>query len=202
RILQGLFNLSRNVAREDKSLLIVNLIRLNHHPQLPAGLDGETSINAWKRQADLLQVFQSVDISRHRFRASAGARGADGVGGADEYSQNVGVGDFVVMRGDAVDHIFGFTVTLDELCPDDGVGAFDFVIDGLADVVQQAGPLGGGNVEPQFRPHQSHQLGDFDRVIQDVLRKTVAEAKPAQSLDDFDVHRRQSELEDRLLAGM
>ena len=52
------------------------------------------------------------------------------------------------MRGHAVDYVFGFTVTLDELCPDDGVGAFDFVIDGLADVVQQTGPLGCGNVEP------------------------------------------------------
>src|SRR2546429_9255212 len=40
-VLQGLFDFARDVAGEDKRLLIVNLVGLSHNPQLPAGVDAK-----------------------------------------------------------------------------------------------------------------------------------------------------------------
>ena len=106
-----------------------------------------------------------------------------------------------MLRGDAVDHVLGLAATPDQFRADDGVRAFHFMINGLSDVVQQAGPLGSGDVQAEFRGHQSHQLRNFDGMIEDVLREAVPETQPAQQLDDFHLHRRQPQLEDRLFAA-
>ena len=60
------------------------------------------------------------------------------------------------------------------------MGAFDLVVHGLADVVQQTRALGSLNVQTQLRGHQAHQVRDFDGVLQDILRKTVPKAQAAQ----------------------
>src|ERR1044071_1658958 len=96
-ILQGFFDLAGDIAGEDEGLAIINLVGLNHHPQLASGLDGETFVDTAKGHTDLLEVLQPVDIGGHGFRAGSGTRGADGVGGADEDSQDGGVGHLIVV---------------------------------------------------------------------------------------------------------
>ena len=105
------------------------------------------------------------------------------------------------MGGDAIDHLLGFAVAFDDFRADDGVHAFHLVVNGFADVVQEAGPLGGGDVQAQFRRDQGHQLGHLDGVLENVLAEAVAEMQAAQQFDQFAMHGRQAQLHDRLLAG-
>jgi len=69
------------------------------------------------------------------------------------------------MRSDGINNNLGFATTLDELRADNGVRSLDFVVDGFADVVEQAGSFGGGDFQTEFRGHQRHDLGDFNGVI-------------------------------------
>ena len=82
-----------------------------------------------------------------------------------------------------------------------GVGAFDFVVERFANVVQEAGFFGGDGVEAHFGGHEGHELGDFDGLVQDVLGEAVAEFERAEAFGDFGVHGRQAEAKDGVFAG-
>jgi hypothetical protein len=55
-----------------------------------------------------------------------------------------------MMGRHAVDHSLGFAVSLEHLRANQGVRAFDLVINRLANIVEKSGPLGGGNIETEF----------------------------------------------------
>ena len=54
------------------------------------------------------------------------------------------------------------------------MGTFDFMIERFADVVEEAGFLRSGDIDAEFGGHDGHQLRDFDRMIQNILRVTTA----------------------------
>ena len=86
---------------------------------------------------------------------------------------------FVVVGSHSIDHVLRFAAAAQNVRADEGVRAFDFVVHGLADVVKQSGPFGGGDVEAHFRGHHGHEMGDFDGMFQHVLRKAVADSGAA-----------------------
>ena len=104
------------------------------------------------------------------------------------------------MRGDAVDDRVALAVTLDQVRADHGVRAFHFMADGLADVMQQAGSFGDGHIQPKLGRHQAHQLRDFDRVIQNVLRKAPAKMQPPEQFHNLRMHRLRTRLGGGLIA--
>src|SRR5205807_8189910 len=55
----------------------------------------------------------------------------------------------------------------------------------LANVVQEASALRDSNIKAQFTGHQSHQVGDLDGMIEEILRVTMAEMQAAQNFYNF-----------------
>jgi hypothetical protein len=100
------------------------------------------------------------------------------------------------MGGDGVDDFVGFAITLDEISASDGVRAFDFVVDGFANVMKEPGALGGGDVKTEFGGHEAHEMGNFDGVVEDVLGVAVAKVEAAKDFEDFEVERREAGLGD------
>jgi len=66
-----------------------------------------------------------------------------------------------VVGLDGVDDVGRFPVLLGQVGADEGVGPLDLVVHGLADVVEQAGPLGPLDVEAEFRGHHAGQGRHF-----------------------------------------
>ena len=107
-----------------------------------------------------------------------------------------------MVRLDDVRDRVGFVVAPGQVGPDHRVRALDLVVDGLAQVVQQTGPLGQLGVRAQLRGHQSREVGDLERVDQHVLPVARAELQPAEQLDQFGSQAVDVGVEGRLLAGL
>ena len=82
------------------------------------------------------------------------------------------------------------------------MAALDLVIDGLAEVVQKAGPLDGDGVEPELGGHDRGQIGHFERMVQHVLAERGAIAQTSQGVDELRVEIVDARIERGLLAGL
>ena len=133
----------RQAAGNGKGAAIVHLLGQDKNPQFASGLDGEGTLDSGIRVGQLLQILNALEIGGHIFGAGAGSRGADGVGGADQDSYRAGGGNVVMVGSHAVDDEPRTRRSASNISPPvDGVGSFDLVIDGLADIVEEAGPFG------------------------------------------------------------
>lgn len=59
------------------------------------------------------------------------------------------------------------------------------MVDGLADVVQQTGALGFLDVHAELGGHHAAQGGNFQRMLEHVLREAGTVAELAQKADEF-----------------
>jgi len=104
------------------------------------------------------------------------------------------------MRSNRIDDYVGFTKTFDQVGPNDRVRAFHFVCQSLADVVEQAGAFGNPNVQSELTRHQTHEMGDFHRMIEQVLRVAMTEMQPAKDFHNIIRKRRQAGFGNRSFA--
>jgi len=167
---------------------------MNEDAQFAARLHGKGFLDPRAAHGDFLEVLDAFEVGRHVFRPRARARGADGVRGTDEDAEGALGGHVVVVGGDGVHDGGAFSVALGQLGPDQGVGALHLVIDGLADVMQEPGAFGEADVQAQLGRHQTRQLRDFDRMVEDVLRIAVTEVEAAEELDQVGAQGRQAGL--------
>ena len=79
------------------------------------------------------------------------------------------------------------------------MGALHLVVDGLAQVVEQSGPLGLGHVGADLGRQQAGDVGDLDGVVEHVLSVAGAVVHPAQQLDQLGVQTVDIGLKDRAL---
>ena len=89
-----------------------------------------------------------------------------------------------------------------EVGADDGVRALDLVVDGLAEVVKEAGPLGCDLVDAELGGHDAAERGDLRGVGQDVLSERGAIAQRAEGLDELGVQVVDAGVEGGLLPGL
>ena len=92
-----------------------------------------------------------------------------------------------VVCFDRVDDLFGLLVLAGKVNADGHVASLNLVVDGLAEVMQQAGTLGRGNVHAELGSEQTGDLGDLDRVVEHVLAVARAVALAAEELDEIGV---------------
>jgi hypothetical protein len=107
-----------------------------------------------------------------------------------------------VVAGDGVGDDFVFALLAGELAADDGVAALDLVADGLADVVEQAGAAGDGDVQAELAGHQAGDVAALDRVLQHVLGVAVAVAQLPEQLGELGVQAGEAELVEGLLGRL
>ena len=86
-----------------------------------------------------------------------------------------------MVRLDGVHDALRLAVLARELRRDLAVRAVDLVVDGLADVVQQAGAAGDLGVGAELVGHDAGQVGDLDGVVEHVLAVARAELEAAEA---------------------
>ena len=101
----------------------------------------------------------------------------------------------VAERG--VDHFLALAIALRQLGADGGVPSLHLVVGGLADVVKQAAAAAEGAVESDFFGEKARQEGDFERMLEHVLRVARAELESAEVVEQLLVQARDV----RLLGG-
>ena len=90
-----------------------------------------------------------------------------------------------MVGGYGMDHPIRFTVSFGQIGPDDRVGSFHLMVDRLADVVQQPGPLSLFHIQSQFRGHGAAKKSHFQGVLQYVLPITGPVFQFSDEFDQF-----------------
>ena len=90
-----------------------------------------------------------------------------------------------MVRGDGMDDVLAFVVLFGDVGANEGMGPFDLMVDGLADIMQQASTLGLFDIHAQFRGHHAAQGRDLQGVLQHVLGKGRTVAQLPQQTDDL-----------------
>ena len=107
-----------------------------------------------------------------------------------------------MMGFDGVHDFWFFSEAASKVGTDDGVRALDFVIDCLAEVVKQAGALGGNGIEAKLGGHNAAEIGDLERVVQDVLPERRAETQTTKRANELGVQVMNADIEGRLLSSL
>ena len=92
-----------------------------------------------------------------------------------------------MVRLDGVDDDGIFLVLLGKLDAQLDVAALHLMVDGFAEVVQQACALGKRHVDAELGCHQARDVRDLDGVVQNVLTIGRAVFLAAQELDELGV---------------
>ena len=93
-------------------------------------------------------------------------------------------------------------VALGDRGADRGVRTLDLVVDGLADVVQQAAHLGDLDVGPDLGGDDRRQVAGLDDVVEHVLAVAGPEPEAAEGLDDVGREAGDAGVVGGLLAGL
>ena len=107
-----------------------------------------------------------------------------------------------MVRLYGVDDALRLPVAPCELRGDQRVRALDLVCHRLADVVEHCRTLRRLHARLQLRRHDSGEVHDLERVLEDVLAIARAEAEPAEDLHELLGEGAAVRLEDRLLARL
>ena len=181
-IFQFVFNAVGQLPGQDDHLVLADLLGFDHDPDLAAGLDGVGLLHAGIAAGDLLQLLQTLDIVLQVLTAGTGPGGGNGVGRLDQTSHQSLALHVAVVGLDGVEDVLFLLVLAAELHAQIDVSTLELVIQGLADVVEQTGPLGGVDVQAQLRGHKAGNVADLDGVLEDVLAIAGAVMEPSQHL--------------------
>src|SRR5450830_775125 len=188
RVVELVLDVPGDLAGQQRRGVVVDLGRLDHHAHLVARLHGEAFLHALLALGDALQRLEPLDVVLERLAAGAGPRRGDGVGGLHKDGLDSLRLDVLVVRLDGVAHALRLAVLLAELLRDVGVRTVDLVVDGLADVVQQAGALGDLDVGAQLGGHDAGEMGYLDGVVEHVLAVAGAVLEAPEDSDEFGRH--------------
>src|SRR5215210_8932895 len=169
RILQVRLYLLGNVVGQLGGDPVVHLRGLDHYPYLTSGLDSVGFIYPSVAEGDVLQGAEALYIGLRRLAPCAGAGRRDRVCGGDQHVLHRLHLDLVVVGAYGAHHVVRLPALLREAAPDQGVGALDFMVNGLADIVQQGGPADDLDVGTELLGHHAAEVGDLDGVGQHVL---------------------------------
>ena len=186
--------------RDQRRALVVDLARIDDHPDLAPGTHREYALDALVASGDLLKVAKAPDVLLERVAAGARACTGDGVGGLDDHGLDRARLDLAVVSLHRVGDRLGLAAAPGDLPADEGMRALDLVGDRLADVVQQRRPARGLDRGAEFVGHQRRELRALDQVVEDVLAVAGAEAQLAEQAQQLRVEAVDAGLERRLLA--
>src|SRR5215203_3222835 len=148
---------------------VVHFRGLDHNPYLTSGLDRVGFVYPSVSEGDVLQGAQALDVGLCSLAPGAGTGRRDRVCGGDQHVLHRLHLDLVVVGAYGAHHVVRLPTLLREAAPDQGVGALDFMVYGLADIVQQGGPADDLDVGTELLGHHAAKVGDLDGVGQHVL---------------------------------
>src|ERR687898_3345266 len=201
RVLELLLDPLGHVAGQDLGGDVVDVLGLDHDPDLAAGLHGEAFVDTGGAAGDLLEALQTLDVGLERLPPRPRPAARDGVGGLGQHRLDGALLDLAVVGLDGMDDLGPLLEPAGQLGPDDGVRALDLVGERLADVVQEPAALGQGDVHAQLGGHDTGQVGGLDQVAEHVLAVGGAVLEPPQHADQLGVQVGDADLEAGVLAG-
>ena len=167
---------------------VVRVVRGEHHADLAPRLDGVGFGDTVECLGQLLELLQPFDVGVQALAPGAGPGGADGVRhGDDDVVDGVHL-QRVVVGGDGADHLGPLPEAPRQVRPDSGMGPLDLMVDGLAEVVQQAGPPRQFLVQPQLCGDGPGYVSHLEAVGERVLSVAEAELELAQGTNQLRVH--------------
>ncbi len=174
-----------HVPGHQGGLYVGNLLLLHDHPDLPPGLNGVGLLHPLEGDGDPLQVLQPLDILLERFPARP--RPGRGKGVRRGHQDRLGTDRLhvPVMGGDRVHHIGGLPEFPGKIPADHRVPPLLLVVDRLADVMEERGPLAEGHVQAQLRPHDRAHVSHLPGVEEIVLAVTGPILQPSQEPDNL-----------------
>src|SRR5690606_33310029 len=134
RVLQLLLETPSDLLAHVHHPLVVDPLRVDHDPDLPARLDREAALDALEALGDLFDLLQPLDVRLEHLTPRAGARSADRICGRDQARLGLAMWLLVVVRLDRVQHRVGPVVLLAEVPPQLDVRPLVLVLEPLADV--------------------------------------------------------------------
>src|SRR5215203_1263945 len=177
-----------DVVGELGGYAVVYLRGLDHNADLAAGLYSVGLVHAPVTQGYVLQGAQAFDVGLRGLAPGAGAGRRDRVRGGDQHVFHGLHLHLVVVGADGADHVVGLAALLREAAPDQGVGALDLVVYGLAHVVEQGGAARDLHVGAEFLGHHAAEVGDLYGVGQHVLAVGCPVLQGAEEADQVVVH--------------
>ena len=186
-ILHLFLDLTGDIVSQNRGLGIGDLVRLNHDVDLATSLHGIGTLDAVMGVGNLFELLKALDVVLGRFATSTGARGRNGIGSLDQNIEHrIGV-DVGVVSLNSVNDNGLLAIATGELGADNGMRTLDVMVDSLAKIVQQAGALGGHNVQAKLGSHHAAQVGNLEGVLEHVLTKRGAVAQSTKGLNDLGV---------------
>lgn len=201
-VLHLVLDLLRDIVRKDDSRSFVDLVGNDHDANLTTSLHGVRALDAFVGIGDFLELLEALDVALEAFFASPGASGRNGVGRLNQDIENAVGLDVGMMGLDSVHDFRLFPETTSKVGADDGMRTFDFVVDCLAEVVEQTCTLGGNRVETELGGHDAAEIGHLERVIQDVLPERRAEAQATERTDKLRMQVMNAHVEGSLLSSL
>src|SRR6202034_2100837 len=166
---QFLFDLLGDVAGDHLGLDVVDVVGLDHDPDLAARLHGEDLLDTLVAAGYLLEALQALDVHLKRLAARTRAAAADRIRGLGQHRLDRAHLDLVVVRLDGVHHVVGLAVTAGDLRADQRVAALDLVGQRLADVVQHRAAPQQHRVEAELAGHHAGDVGRLLEVAEHIL---------------------------------
>ena len=105
------------------------------------------------------------------------------------------------MREDRVDDVFRLTILAGDIGADGRMRPLDLVVDGLADIVEQAAALREHDITAELGCHDAGEVRDLDGMIEHVLAVARAVAQAAEQSDELRMESVDTRLECRLFAS-
>src|SRR6187397_1965949 len=202
RVREVVLDLLHDVAGEPGRREVVDLLGANEDPDLAPGLDRERALHAGEALGDPLEILEPLDVRVHRLAAGTRPGRANRVGDLDDRRLDAGELDLLVMGGDPVHDLERHRVLLGDRRADRRVRSLHLVIDGLADVVEQAADLGRLDVGAELRRDDRCHVARLDAVEQHVLPVRRSVLEPAEELDEIRREAGHARLVAGLLAGL
>src|SRR5918993_72786 len=167
---------------------VVHFGGLDHDSDLTSGLNRVGFVYPSVAKGDVLEGAQALDVGLRRLAPGAGAGRRDRVCRGDEYILHRLHLDLVVVGAYGAHHFVRLPALLRKAAPDQGVGALDLVVYGLADIVQQGCPAGDLDVGAELLGHHTAEVGHLHGVGQHVLAVGRAVLERPEKPEEVVVH--------------
>ena len=157
-ILERILDLGGDLTRQERCHVVADLAGLDHHTHIATGLHREAALDAGVTHGDLFKRLETLDVLLEALAARTRPGGGDRVSGDHENCFNrIGL-HVVVVRLNGVCDGFALAELAAELPGDDGMGTFDLVRDGLANVVEQRSAASDAFVDPKLDRHDRSEM--------------------------------------------
>ena len=148
------------------------------------------------------EIFKALDICFKHFLSGTRTGSGQGICRLDENVQDTFRSNILMVSGNGMNHFSVFSILFGQISANTGVGAFDLMINSLANVMEKPGPLCLLYIDSELRGHYSTEKSNLKGMLEHILTKTCPVFQPANKLNNFRVHAMGSNIKCCLLASL